>query len=282
MSSIASNVSGGGERANRWLIIGAAVLAVLTGVLIFAALSSFGSNDSSSKKSAAKGDSSVLVAVDSIAAGTKLTPEMFRVAQYAPADLVPDALTAPDAVVGQVTRVDILKGQQASRQQLGQTTDDKHADQLAFKIPDGKRAMAIGVSEISSIAGLLVPGDRVDVLVTIKEKQAQTGDQQFVRIQTVLQNVQVLARAKQEVNNVVTLGPDGKPLPTDDTKPDLAQRPEKVNADTPGSVTLALSPEEVQRVILADTLGDITLSLRKFGEDQTKKIDDLVVPVFGN
>ena len=282
MSSIASNVSGGAERTNRWLIIGAAVLAVVTGVLIFAALSSFGGSDSSSAKSAAKGDSSVLVANDTIAAGTKLTPEMFRVAKYGLADLVPQALTDPQAVVGQVTRVDILKGQQASATQLGQTTDDKHADQLAFKIPDGKRAMAIGVSETSAIAGLLVPGDRVDVLVTIHEKQAQTGDQQFVRIQTVLQNVQVLARAKQEVNNVVTVGPDGKPLPSDQSKPDLAQRPEKVNTDTPGTVTLALSPEEVQRVILAGTLGNITLSLRKFGEGDAKKIDDLVVPVFGN
>ena len=282
MSSIASNVSGGGERTNRWLIIGAAVLAVLTGVLIFAALSSFGSNDKASTKAAAKSDSSVLVATDTIAAGTKLKPEMFRVAQYAAADLVPSALTDPQAVIGQVTRVDILKGQQASATQLGQVTDDKHADQLAFKIPDGKRAMAIAVSETSAIAGLLVPGDRVDVLVTIREKQPQAGDQQFVRIQTVLQNVQVLARAKQEVNNVVTVGPDGKPLSPDQSKPDLAQRPDKVASDTPGTVTLSLSPEEVQRVILASTLGNITLSLRKFGESDAKKIDDLVVPVFGN
>ena len=280
MSSIASNVSGGGERTNRWLIIGAAILAVVTGVLIFAALSSFEGSDNSSAKSAAKGDSSVLVANDTITAGTKLTPEMFRVAQYAAADLVPEALTDPRAVVGQVTRVDILKGQQASRQQIGQVSDDKHSDQLAFKIPDGQRAMAVKVDETSSVAGLVVPGDRVDVIVTIHEKQAANTDQKFIRVQTVLQNVQVLARQALQVKNVVALGADGKPLPEDQSKPDLAQRPEKIDTASPSTVTLALAPDQIQRLVLATTLGDITLTLRKFGEDKPAKLEDIVVPVF--
>ena len=281
MSSIAAGANS--ERTNRWLLIGAAVLAILTGVLLFVALVNFGSSDSkkSTTTQAASGAAKVLVASDTITAGTKLKPEMFRVATFSQADLVPEALTDPQAVVGQVTRVDILKGQQASRQQIGQAADDKQADQLAFKIPDGKRALSVSVNEPAAVTGLFVPGDRVDIIVTIKEKQSQAADaQKFLRVQTVLQDIQVLARAKLEVKNVVTLGTDGKPLPTDESKPDIAQRPDKVDATVPSTVTLALSATEVQRLIQADALGDITLSLRKFGEDTPQKIDDLVVPIF--
>jgi pilus assembly protein CpaB len=270
---------GRNDRANHLMIIGAALLAVIAGVIIFVAVSQSGGDDSTAK-AAPKGDASVLVAKDTIAAGTKLTPDMVRVATFTQSDLVPDALSDPKAIIGLVARGDILQGQQISKLQFGQVKDADHADELAFKIPDGKRAMSVSVNEPGSVTGLFVPGDRVDIIVTIKEKQAFNTDQQFLRVHTVLQNVQVLARAKEQANSVVTLGADGQPIPDDQLKPDLAQRPDKVDTDVPSTVTLALTPDEVQQLVAADALGDITLTLRKFGEDAPQKIDDIVVPVY--
>ena len=75
----------------------------------------------------------------------------------------------------------------------------------------GERAVAVAVSEQTQVGGLLQPGDRVDVLVTIHEKPTASSDQQFLHIQTVLQNVEVLAQAQTPIAPTVTLGPDGKP-----------------------------------------------------------------------
>ncbi len=277
MSVIISSMTG--ERGNRWLIIGAAALALLTGVLIFAALS--GRGGSSGPRTVAAGNARVLVANSAIPAGTRLTPELFRVAQYAAADVVSDPIGDTAAVAGQVTRVDLLKGQQLSKAQIGQVADDKRSDQLAFKIPAGQRAVALKISDTSAIGGLFVPGDRVDVVLSFTDKTSPTNDAQVQRVQTLFQNVLVLARAKQEVKSVVSIGADGQPIAQDPTKADIAQRPDKVDTATASNVTLALAPEDVQRLILAESQGEITLTLRSFGENQPTKMNDLTAPVAG-
>ena len=59
------------------------------------------------------------------------------------------------------------------------------------------------------------------------------------------------------------------------------QRPEDFDPEGGVSVvTLALTPQDVQAFVLADSLGDVTLVLRRFGEDAIVPVDDLRVPVF--
>lgn len=284
MSSIAASPNS--ERTNRWLLIAGVALALITGVLVFAAVSSMGGDDGASSGSVATGDSRVLVAKETIRQGSKLDAGMFRVATFAEDDLVPNAIADAEAVVGQTVTTDILKGQQLSRAYIATATDDDRADQLTFKVPEGHRGIGVSVNDVSTFGGLVVPGDRVDVVVTYDEKDANNTDQKYKRISTVLQNVLVLAREQTEVQLVNPLPGEGSDATAGGGETPLTgaafeQRPEDFEPDGGVSVvTLALTPQDVQAFVLADSLGEVTLVLRRFGEDAIVPVDDLRVPVF--
>jgi pilus assembly protein CpaB len=109
---------------------------------------------------------------------------------------------------------------------------------LPTKIPSGMRAIAIRTDEVSDLGGFVFPGAHVDVLATLHAPMP-AGDETV----TVLTDAEVLATGKQMVPN-----PDGKP--------------EAVQV-----VTLLVTPEQAQKVALAQQQGAIHLALRN-GSDQ--------------
>ncbi|HET6615646.1 MAG TPA: Flp pilus assembly protein CpaB [Dehalococcoidia bacterium] len=288
MSSITAKLDP--ERTNRWLLIGALVLAVFAGVLIFAALASGGGDDDKASANIAAGDNDVLVAKDKITEGSQITAEMFRVAKFNEDDLVANHISNIDAYIGQTVTTDILKGQQLSRENIASTTDDPRADQLAFKVDSGMRAIGVAVNDVSTFGGLVVPGDHVDVVVTYDEKDSNAENaQKWRRISTVLQNVTVKAREQVEVQRVNPVDGNGTTDDgsTDEGEPPIVnsdefnQRPEDFDPDGGVSVvTLQLTPQDIQALVLADSLGEVTLVLRKFGDDTITPIEDVRVPVY--
>jgi pilus assembly protein CpaB len=104
---------------------------------------------------------------------------------------------------------------------------------LAGKIPDGMRAIALRSDEVVGVAGFLLPGSRLDVLVTYR-----TDSSPEPRTSIVLQNAEVLATGHQ-----VQPDPEGKPA-------------------TVTVVTLLLTPDEAERAVLASTQGSIHFVLR--------------------
>jgi pilus assembly protein CpaB len=104
---------------------------------------------------------------------------------------------------------------------------------LAGKIPDGMRAIALRSDEVVGVAGFLLPGSRLDVLVTYR-----TNNSPDPCTSTVLQNAEVLAAGHQ-----VEPDPEGKPA-------------------TVTVVTLLLTPEQAERAVLASTQGSIHFVLR--------------------
>lgn len=108
---------------------------------------------------------------------------------------------------------------------------------LASRIPDGMRAVALRSDEVVGVAGFLVPGSHLDVLVTFR---ADNGAEPVTA--TVLQNAVVLAAGHQTEPD-----PSGKTL--DATV-----------------VTLLLTPDEAQRAVLASTQGAIHFVLRNSGD----------------
>lgn len=108
---------------------------------------------------------------------------------------------------------------------------------LASRIPDGMRAVALRSDEVVGVAGFLVPGSHLDVLVTYR---ADGASQPLTA--TVLQNAIVIAAGHQTEPD-----PSGKILDT-------------------AVVTLLLSPEEAQRAVLASTQGAIHFALRNGGD----------------
>jgi pilus assembly protein CpaB len=110
---------------------------------------------------------------------------------------------------------------------------------LSAKIPDGMRATAIRVNEVNNVAGFLNPGSKVDVLATLRGENNQSSTR------TVLQNIQVLAAGNR-------------------TEPDPQGKPENVSV-----ITLLVTPDESQRLALAQQQGTIQFVLRN-GGDQTR------------
>src|SRR5436309_2440926 len=175
------------QRTNRWLLIGAAVLALIAGIMVAVVLANTGGGGSTKTISTTgTGDQFALVAKDTIPAGRKITQGMFeRVRVDA---TVPEAVSDESVAVGQVPSVEILKGEQLSLSRIG--LGSKSDPTLARNIPDGMVASTIPVDQVKSISGLIVPGDHIDLIATFKEKR---GEQDVTRVETVLQNVQILA-----------------------------------------------------------------------------------------
>lgn len=111
---------------------------------------------------------------------------------------------------------------------------------LTTKIPEGMRATSVKSDEVVGVAGFLFPGSHVDVLVTFRSDRLPTPETQIV-----LQDVEVLTVGQK-------------------LEPDPQGKPESVNV-----VTLLLTPEDAQKLMLASTQGGIQFVLRN-GADHTK------------
>jgi pilus assembly protein CpaB len=109
---------------------------------------------------------------------------------------------------------------------------------LAAKIPDGMRATAVKTNEDMSVAGFIFPGSRVDVLVTLRAE----NNTQSTLTRTVLQNVQVLSTGAK-----IDPDPNGKP--------------ENVTV-----VTLLVTPEQSEKLALAESQGTLHFALRNGGD----------------
>jgi len=105
---------------------------------------------------------------------------------------------------------------------------------LAPTIPPGMRAMSVRVNEVIGVAGFVVPGTRVDVVVTVQQDDN-------TRTQVILSNVQVLSAG---------------------TRYDQENARESGQAIPSTVVTLLVSPEDAERVTLAQSEGQIMLALR--------------------
>jgi len=111
---------------------------------------------------------------------------------------------------------------------------------LTTKIPEGMRATSVKSDEVVGVAGFLFPGSHVDVLVTFRTDRFPTPATQIV-----LQDVEVLTVGQK-------------------LQPDPQGKPETVNV-----VTLLLTPQDSQRLVLASSQGGIQFVLRN-GADHGK------------
>jgi len=114
---------------------------------------------------------------------------------------------------------------------------------LAAKIPDGMRAIAVKTNEVMNMAGFVFPGSRVDVLMTLR---GENNNASTTTARTVLQNVQVLSTGTK-----MDPDPTGKP----------EGKPENVTV-----VTLLVTPEQSQTLVLAQSQGTIQFVLRNGGD----------------
>ncbi|HEY6271666.1 MAG TPA: Flp pilus assembly protein CpaB [Terriglobales bacterium] len=108
---------------------------------------------------------------------------------------------------------------------------------LPAVIPEGMRALSVAVNDVVGVAGFVMPGTVVDVLVTGKMSSGNRGTEDTVT-RTILENVRVLAAGQK-----IEQDRDGKP-------------------QTVPVITLLVSPEDAGRLAMASTEGKIQLALR--------------------
>ena len=116
---------------------------------------------------------------------------------------------------------------------------------LSAVIQDGMRAVTVRVNDVEGVAGFILPGDHVDVLLTRQSSERTNGTNDVV-----IQNTRVLA--------------------IDQLADDAADRPQVARA-----VTLEVDTTGAQKIALAASLGNLSLMLRRAGEqhmDATRRI----------
>ena len=115
---------------------------------------------------------------------------------------------------------------------------------LSSLVEDGMKAVTIRVNDVEGVGGFVLPGDRVDVVLTRQSEKDKASTE------IVLQNARVLA-----VDQSADVSSD--------------------KATVAKAVTLEVSTEQAQRVWLAASVGNLSLLLRKAGETSaatTKRI----------
>jgi pilus assembly protein CpaB len=190
-----------------------------------------------------------LVAARPVAAGTLLRPEDMEWKEAEAGAIRPGSLlrgqVAEAEFVGAVARRAFAAGEPLVAADLVRPSERQF---LAAVLKPGTRAVAIAVDAPQSAAGLILPGDQVDVILiqTFPEATADPGRRSVA--ETVLRDVRVIA-----VDQVLTT----------QVRPGGASRsPLTPEARTPRTVTFELSERQAERLAVAAQLGRLQLAVR--------------------
>jgi pilus assembly protein CpaB len=172
----------------------------------------------------------VVAAAHTLAVGAMVTPADVKLIAWPERTPVPGAFAKIEDVVNRGVIAQVLENEPITPTKLAAVGSGAG---LPPTIPPGMRAVSIRVNDIIGVAGFVVPGTRVDVVLTLRE-----GGDNTTRV--VLSNVQVLTagtRYDQDKSK------SGEPIPT-------------------SVVTLLLTPEDASKMVLATSEGQIMLTLR--------------------
>ena len=247
----------------------AGALAAVAGVLVFAAINS-GSDSNSGPASVVGGsETTVVTAKADIAARTEITADMLQLTRVPSNALLPGALSSSELVVGRVARIPVYRGEQLLQEKLATTKTDLG---LSYIVAPGQRAMAVKVDKVVGAGGLIRPGDRVDVVAVVDVKYKDlTTDKEFTdtRAFTIAQDIEVLAVEQKLENQVVQPTNGGAGAAKEGT---LVSQPDAQPTGT--VVTLSLTPEVMQKVLLSEEKGKIRLAVRAPGDTAVTETKD--------
>lgn len=201
----------------------------------------------------------ILVAVEDMPAGSFIKPVSVRWQDW-PVDAILDVHVKHgeqeiDDLIGAVVRSGIVAGEPLVGAKLVLPGERGF---LAAVLTPGMRAASVAVNAVSGNAGLIFPGDRVDVILTqsINDEDIPLGRQMVG--ETVLADARVIA--------------------VDQRIQDIAPVQEGQVAPVAKTVTLEVSPAGAQSLAVAAELGSITMSLRSLGDPVVEIVDGVEQP----
>ncbi|MDJ0391281.1 Flp pilus assembly protein CpaB [Roseomonas sp. E05] len=199
----------------------------------------------------------VLVAARPLLAGSLLKEEDLAVREVPPGSASEAALRdSPEeraALRGAMLRQYLEAGALLSRDDVLRPRDRGF---LAAVLRPGMRAISVGVDAVTGTAGLIWPGDQVDLILTQELEPAQAPLGRRVFAETVLTDIRVIA-----VDQKLTQGASG----------DTAAR------DIARTVTLEVSARQAERVAVAGRLGRLSVTVRAM--EETAAADTTARPV---
>jgi len=181
----------------------------------------------------------VIVAANDLQVGAKLQDGDIRIVKVPASVLPPNYFRVKSQVAGRGVILPVQRGEFLLPSKLA---PENAGSGLPSLIPAGMRAVSVRVNEVVAVAGFVVPGTRVDVLLTGNPSGANEP-----QTTTVLENVAVIA-AGQKLERNSAGEPQSTPV-----------------------ITLLASPDDAQKLTLASSQGHIQLALRN--PIDTKKED---------
>ena len=231
--------------------------ALFLGVVAVYLANIFLTNTEEKAARASAGTTKVAVAAVPLDYGVALTPEKVRFVDYPSNSLPAGTYERIGQLLPAGEKRVALRPIQVNEPILASKVSGKgQPKSIASLLPDGMRAMAVRINDVSGVAGFIQTNDAVDVLVT-----RSIGDNREVT-DVLLQNIRVMAIDQNAKKN--------------DGTPDVAR-----------TTTLEVGPLEAQKLALAQRVGTLSLVLRKPGEEQnnpvveTVSLEDLRYSIYG-
>ena len=188
----------------------------------------------------------VVVAAADIPWGTKLKPEMTKILPFLRESLPAGHFTKYDDLKDRVLILPLKANDPITESRLAPISVQTGG--ISAVLPPGKRALSVKGDKVIGVAGLINPGNIVDVLVTAK------GDSEESKTKLVLEKILVLATGTQIQKNE-----KGEPTPVD-------------------VFTLEVTPEESEKLAMAATDGKIQLSLRSITDTESIYTEGMTMP----
>jgi pilus assembly protein CpaB len=186
----------------------------------------------------------IVVATGPLRFGTHVSPDTLREVAW-PEEAIPAGTFGSIAELTSGSKRIVLASIERNEPILrAKVTGPGQKATLSAVIQDGMRAITVRVNDVEGVAGFVLPGDHVDVLLTRQAERTNGMND------VVLQNARVLA--------------------VDQLADDASDRPTVVKA-----VTLEVDTVGAQKIALASSLGNLSLMLRRAGElhvDATRRI----------
>ncbi|MBU1124509.1 MAG: Flp pilus assembly protein CpaB [Candidatus Omnitrophica bacterium] len=169
----------------------------------------------------------------------------------------PGAVTSFERIAGLVTVSRIAQGEQITLSRLALPS----VGNLSSVTPSGKRAISIPVDAISSVGGMIKPGDYVDVIATLAIPMTGPEGKPIAQAQVVplFQNIQVLA-VGQEID-----------IPKEKKEKGRYQQEEGRKDNLP-LITLAMTPQQANLISFVQEQGRLRLILRSPGDSEIRAV----------
>jgi pilus assembly protein CpaB len=173
-----------------------------------------------------------VVAATDLPMGTMITKDQVKLVAWPASSPVNKGFTTIESVVNRGLVDSVAANEPLTETKLASL---EAGAGLPPSITEGMRAVSVKVNEVVGVAGFVVPGTHVDVMVTLKRAEAKDS---MTRV--VVSNVQVLTAGTRYDQGKSR---DGQPIPT-------------------SVVTLLVSPSDAERIALAASEGEVMLTLR--------------------